>query len=64
MLVFALATAQHDIGAQAPAAETEFAFEARYTLQTSDGVLIMVTNRGIRRGPPSVMARLGFYRVR
>ena len=25
MLVFALATVQHDIGAQAPAAETEFA---------------------------------------
>jgi hypothetical protein len=33
--------------------------EARYTLQTSDSVLIMVTNRGIRRGPPAVMARLG-----
>src|SRR3954469_17669786 len=115
MVVFALATVQHDIGAQAPAAEMEFAFEARvtvqtplvvgksshglrrivpitggtfegpnirgrvvsggadwqfvrpdgvlvvearYTLQTSDGVLIMVTTRGIRRGPPSVMARL------
>jgi hypothetical protein len=33
--------------------------EAHYTLQTSDSVLIMVTNRGIRRAPPAVMARLG-----
>jgi hypothetical protein len=35
------------------------AVEARYTLETSDGVLIMVTNRGIRRAAPEVMARLG-----
>ena len=35
------------------------AVEARYTLQTADSVLIMVTNRGVRRGPPEVMARLG-----
>ena len=34
------------------------AVEARYTLETSDEVLIMVTNRGIRRAPPDVMARL------
>ena len=34
------------------------AVEARYTLETADGVLIMVTNRGIRRGPPAVMERL------
>jgi hypothetical protein len=33
--------------------------EARYTLETTDSVLIMVTNRGIRRGPPEVVARLG-----
>lgn len=33
--------------------------EARYTLETSDDVLIMVTNRGIRRAPPEVMERLG-----
>jgi hypothetical protein len=33
--------------------------EARYTLETSDGVLIMVTNRGIRRASPAVMDRLG-----
>jgi len=35
------------------------AVEAKYTLETADGVLIMVTNRGIRRGPPEVIARLG-----
>ena len=33
--------------------------EARYTLETADSVLIMVTNRGVRRGPPAVIARLG-----
>jgi hypothetical protein len=33
--------------------------EARYTLQTSDSVLIMVTNRGLRRASQSVMDRLG-----
>jgi hypothetical protein len=33
--------------------------DARYTLQTSDSVLIMVTNRGLRRASPEVMARLG-----
>ena len=35
------------------------ALDARYTLETSDGVLIMVTNRGIRRAAPAVMERLG-----
>jgi hypothetical protein len=34
------------------------ALEAKYTLQTSDSVLVMVTNRGVRRGPPEVIARL------
>jgi len=33
--------------------------EARYTLQTSDSVLIMVTNRGLRRAAQAVMERLG-----
>ncbi|HKP16716.1 MAG TPA: DUF3237 domain-containing protein [Gemmatimonadaceae bacterium] len=33
--------------------------EARYTLQTADSVLIMVTNRGIRHGPKAVIDRLG-----
>ena len=33
--------------------------EARYTLQTSDSVLIMVTNRGLRRASQAVMNRLG-----
>ncbi|MFZ9298648.1 MAG: DUF3237 domain-containing protein [Hylemonella sp.] len=32
--------------------------EARYTLQTDDGALIYVTNRGIRHGPPEVLARI------
>src|SRR5688572_1716421 len=32
--------------------------EARYTLQTDDGVLIMVENRGVRYGKPEVMERL------
>ena len=34
------------------------AVEAKYTLQTSDGVLVMVTNRGMRHGPPEVIERL------
>lgn len=32
--------------------------EARYTLQTDDGVLIYVLNQGIRSGSKEVMARL------
>jgi len=32
--------------------------EARYTLRHDDGTLVTVLNRGIRRGPPEVMARL------
>lgn len=32
--------------------------EARYTLQTDDGTLIMITNRGVRRGPKPVIERL------
>jgi Protein of unknown function (DUF3237) len=32
--------------------------EARYTLESHDGVLIMVTNRGLRRGPPAVIEKL------
>lgn len=31
---------------------------ARYTLQAGDGTLISVVNKGIRRGPPEVLARL------
>ena len=31
---------------------------ARYTLQATDGTLIAVTNTGLRRGPPEVIARL------
>ena len=32
--------------------------EAKYTLETSDGVLIMVTNCGMRHGPPEVIEKL------
>ena len=31
---------------------------ARYTLRAEDGTVISVINKGIRRGPPSVLARL------
>lgn len=31
---------------------------ARYTLRASDGSLISVVNKGLRRGPPEVLARL------
>lgn len=31
---------------------------ARYTVQADDGTLISVVNRGVRRGPPDVLARL------
>ena len=32
--------------------------DARYTLETSDGALIYVNNRGYRHGPPEVIERL------
>ena len=32
--------------------------DARYTLETSDGALIYVSNRGYRHGPPEVIERL------
>jgi hypothetical protein len=32
--------------------------EAKYTLQATDGTLIMVTNRGLRHGPPEVIEKL------
>ena len=32
--------------------------DARYTLLTDDGALIYVSNRGLRHGPPAVLARL------
>lgn len=32
--------------------------DARYTLETTSGVLIAVTNRGIRHAPPDVMSKL------
>lgn len=32
--------------------------EARYTLRTDDGALIYVQNRGVRHGPPGVLAAI------
>ena len=32
--------------------------EAKYTLESTDGVLVMVTNRGMRHGPAAVIERL------
>jgi hypothetical protein len=32
--------------------------DARYTIQADDGALIYVINRGVRHGPPEVLARL------
>jgi hypothetical protein len=32
--------------------------DARYTLETSDGALIYVRNRGLRHGPPEVLKKL------
>ena len=32
--------------------------EARYSIKTSDGVEIAVTNRGLRRAPPEIMQRM------
>ena len=32
--------------------------DARYTLRTGDGALIYISNRGLRHGPPEVLARL------
>jgi len=32
--------------------------EARYTLEAHDGALISVTNRGLRHGPPDIVAKL------
>ncbi len=33
--------------------------DIRYTLQTYDGALIYVRSRGVRHGPPEVLARIG-----
>jgi hypothetical protein len=32
--------------------------EAKYTLESNDGVLVMVTNRGMRHGPTAVIEKL------
>jgi hypothetical protein len=33
--------------------------DARYTLETTDGALVYVNNKGYRHGPPEVLARVG-----
>jgi hypothetical protein len=32
--------------------------DARYTIETADGALIYVSNRGVRHGPPEVLRKL------
>jgi hypothetical protein len=32
--------------------------EARYTIRTADGLLVSVTNRGMRHGPPEIIERI------
>ena len=39
-------------------ADGAWELQARYTLRTDDGVLIMVENRGVRYGKPEVLERL------
>jgi hypothetical protein len=39
-------------------ADGVLSIEAKYTLEVSDGTLIMVTNRGMRHGPPEVIEKL------
>jgi hypothetical protein len=33
--------------------------EARYTLKTTDGTLVMATNRGMRHGPADIIEKIG-----
>lgn len=40
------------------AADEVLEIEAKYTLEADDGTLIMVTNRGFRRGPKEVIDKL------
>lgn len=39
-------------------ADGVLSIEAKYTLEASDGALIMVTNRGMRHGPAAVLEKL------
>jgi hypothetical protein len=32
--------------------------DARYTIETTDGALVYISNRGLRHGPPEVLRRL------
>jgi hypothetical protein len=38
--------------------------DATYALKTDDGVIIQIHNKGLRHGPPEVMARLTAYYFR
>jgi hypothetical protein len=50
MIVVALATAPRALGAQVPSAETEFAFEARVSVQTP--LVVGKSSHGLRRIVP------------
>jgi hypothetical protein len=43
---------------QIVSAEGTLLLDARYSLQTTDGALIFVENKGVRHGPPEVLERL------
>ena len=44
---------------QIVAADGSIDLHARYTLQSDAGALVQVDSKGMRRGPPDVLARLG-----
>jgi len=44
---------------QIMAADGALDVHARYTIETDTGALVQVESRGMRNGPPDVMARLG-----
>jgi len=44
---------------QIMAADGALDIHARYTIESDAGALIQVDSRGLRNGPPDVMARLG-----
>ena len=44
---------------QIMAADGALDIQARYTIQSDAGALVQVDSRGVRHGPPEVLARLG-----
>src|SRR5437868_8808812 len=44
---------------QIMAADGALDIHARYTIESDAGALIQVDSRGVRNGPPEIMARLG-----